>query len=160
MSEEQWRAGFENTVLNVVRLVSLLAPGMSKAGWGRIVHVTSLVAKDPDSLVAVSSTLRAGLSALSRLQARELGPRGITVNCLLPGHTETDRQRHLLKLRAREAGITPEQARLRATAEIPLRRMARPEEIGDAIAFLCSERAGYVSGAQLVVDGGSTRGLG
>lgn len=160
LEDAQWLKGFESTVLNVVRLSALVAPGMKRAGWGRIVHVTSLVAKDPDPMLAISSTLRAGLSAMSRLQARELGPYGVTVNCLLPGHTETDRQKHLLEVRAKEAGVAIEEARRRATAEIPLKRMAKPEEIGDAIAFLCSERAGYVNGAQIVVDGGVTRGLG
>lgn len=160
MGEAEWRKGFENTVLNVVRLTALVSPGMSKAGWGRIIHITSLVAKDPEPLLAVSSTLRAGLSAMARLQARELGPNGITVNCVLPGHTETDRQRHLLELRAKEAGIPIEEARRRAAEAIPLKRLARPEEIADAVAFLCSERASYVTGAQLLVDGGATRGPG
>lgn len=160
MSEAQWRAGFENTVLNVVRLTALVSPVMKKAGRGRIVHITSLVAKDPEPLLAISSTLRAGISAMTRLQARELGPHGVTVNCVLPGHTETDRQRHLLELRAKEAGIPLEEARRRAAEAIPLKRLARPEEIADAVAFLCSERAGYITGAQLVADGGATRGLG
>jgi 3-oxoacyl-[acyl-carrier protein] reductase len=160
LSDEQWIAGLESTVLNVMRLVRLVSPAMKEAGWGRIVHVTSLVAKDPEPLLAISSTLRAGLSSAARLQARELGHYGVTVNAVLPGNTETDRQKHLLEIRAKEAGVSYEEARERAAAQVPLKRMARPEEIGDVIAFLCSERASYVSGASLVVDGGLSRGLG
>ncbi|MBI3552534.1 MAG: SDR family oxidoreductase [Elusimicrobia bacterium] len=160
MDAAQWQKGFENTVLNVVRLVNGLSPAMKKSGWGRIVHITSLVAKDPDPMVAISSTLRAGISAMSRLQARELGRDGITVNCLLPGHTETDRQTHLLELRAKERGTGLDEERRRAAEAVPVGRLARTEEIADVVAFLCSQRAGYVSGAQIVVDGGITGGLG
>lgn len=160
LAEEQWRKGFENTVLNVVRMVALAAPKMKEARWGRIVHITSLVAKDPDPALALSSTLRAGLSAMSRLQARELGPHGVTVNCVLPGSTATDRQTHLLELRAGKSGLSVDEERRRAARAVPVGRLAAPEEIGDVVAFLCSERAGFVNGAQVVVDGGMTGGLG
>lgn len=160
VDEDKWRAGFESTLLNVVRLTALAAPAMKRSGWGRIVHLTSLVAKDPEPMLAISSTLRAGLSALCRLQARELGPSGITVNCILPGHTETDRQTHLLELKAKEQQITLDAAREHAALAVPLRRLAQPEEIGDVVAFVCSERASYLSGAQILVDGAATRGLG
>ncbi len=160
VTEDQWRSGFENTVLNIVRLMPLVVPGMIAARWGRVVHLTSLVAKDPEPLLAISSTLRAGISAISRLQARELGAHGITVNCVLPGHTETDRQKHLLELRAEKNRSNVDEERRRAAETIPLKRLARPEEIADVVAFLCSERAGYVNGGQIVVDGGITGGLG
>lgn len=160
LTDEQWKAGFESTVLNVTRLVALAAPAMKEARWGRIVHITSLVAKDPEPLLPISSTLRAGLLAMTKLQAKELGPFGVTVNGVLPGHTETDRQAHLLEARARRNGTTPEEEKRRAAEHIPLRRMAAAGEMGDVIAFLCSERAAYVSGASLAVDGGLSGGLG
>lgn len=160
LTEEQWAKGFENTVLNVVRMVALAAPAMKAARWGRVVHITSLVAKDPDPLLSISSTLRAGLSAMCRLSARELGPYGVTVNCVLPGSTATDRQTHLLEVRAKKSGLSVEEERRRAAEAVPVGRLADPAEIGDVVAFLCSERAGYVNGAQVVVDGGMTRGMG
>lgn len=160
LSEEQWQKGFENTVMNVVRMVALAAPKMKAAGWGRVVHITSLVAKDPDPALAISSTLRTGLSAMSRLQARELGPYGVTVNCVLPGSTATDRQTHLLAIRAQKSGLHIDEERRRAAEAVPAGRLAEPREIGDVVAFLCSERAGYINGAQVVVDGGLTRGMG
>ncbi|HSI73616.1 MAG TPA: SDR family NAD(P)-dependent oxidoreductase, partial [Fimbriimonas sp.] len=110
LSDDQWQTGVDGTLMNVVRLVRLVAPEMSARGWGRIVHVTSLVAKEPNPVLPISSTLRAGLIALTRLQAAELGPMGVTVNSVLPGHTLTDRQRHLAALRAERESITAEEA--------------------------------------------------
>lgn len=160
MTDEQWREGFESTLLNVVRLVRLVQDDMIAAGWGRIVHVTSLVAKEPSPLLPISSTLRQGLSALTRLQATELAPHGVTVNSVLPGNTLTDRQKHLGEVRAERDGVTVEEALQRQAAEIPMKRMAEPEEIAAAIAFLCSKPASYVTGVNLLVDGGVTKGLG
>jgi len=160
VSDEAWLAGFDSTLLNVVRLVRLVAPGMAERGWGRIVHVTSLVAKEPSDLLAISSTLRSGLMGLTRLQARELGPNGITVNGVLPGHTLTDRQRHLAEIRSAQLGVSVDEA-LQMNGDLAaVRRLGRPEEIAGAIAFLCSEQAGFVTGVNLLVDGGATRGLG
>lgn len=160
VSDEAWLAGFDSTLLNVVRLVRLVAPGMAERAWGRIVHVTSLVAKEPNDLLAISSTLRSGLMGLTRLQARELGPNGITVNGVLPGHTLTDRQRHLAEIRSAQLGVSVDEA-LQMNGDLAaVRRLGRPEEIAAAIAFLCSEQAGFITGVNLLVDGGATRGLG
>jgi 3-oxoacyl-[acyl-carrier protein] reductase len=160
VTDAQWMTGLESTLLNVTRMVELTTPAMKAEGWGRILHITSLVAKEPSTLLAISSTLRAGLSALTRLQAKELGRFGITVNALLPGHTETDRQTHLLQIKAQERGTSIDAERDRVSTTIPLGRLARAEEMGDVACFLCSERASYVSGALLTVDGGLTEGLG
>jgi 3-oxoacyl-[acyl-carrier protein] reductase len=160
LADEEWSEGFESTLMNVVRLCRLLKDDMCERRWGRIVHVTSLVAKEPSSLLPISSTLRAGLMALTRLQAIELGEFGVTVNSVLPGHTLTDRQTHLAEIRAEQLGISPEEALRRQAREIPLGRLAAAEEIGAAITFLCSQQAAYVTGVNLLVDGGITRGLG
>jgi 3-oxoacyl-[acyl-carrier protein] reductase len=153
LSDEQWQHGFESTVLNIVRLVRFVSPEMIDAGWGRIVHVTSLVAFDPNPNLPISTTLRAGIRGLTRLQSDELAPHGITVNSVLPGHTKTARQAHLAKL---HNGSEEDYYRSVASS-VPLRRMAEAVEVGDAIAFLCSERASYISGVSLLVDGGMTR---
>jgi 3-oxoacyl-[acyl-carrier protein] reductase len=159
MTDEQWQGGFDSTLMNVVRLVRLVSPAMTESGWGRIVHITSLVAKEPNPVLPISSTLRAGLMALVRLQAAEMGPSGVTVNCVLPGHTLTDRQMHLAEIRAKDAGITVDEALRRQAQAVPLKRLASADEIAAAIVFLCSERAGYISGTNLLVDGGLTKGL-
>ncbi|MCA1946778.1 MAG: SDR family oxidoreductase [Armatimonadetes bacterium] len=160
MTDEQWKAGVDATLLNVVRLVRLVAPGMAARRWGRIVHITSLVAKEPSDLLPISSTLRAGLMALTRLQANELAASGVTVNSVLPGHTLTDRQLHLANVRAERLGITPSEALQRQADEVPMKRLADPAEIAAAVAFLCSVPAAYITGVNLLVDGGLTRGLG
>lgn len=160
LTDAQWQKGFENTLLNVVRLTALASPAMKAAKWGRIVHITSLVAKDPEPLLPISSTLRAGLMAMTKLQAKELAPFGVTVNGLLPGHTETDRQTHLLEVRAQKNGTTAAQEKARSVAHIPAGRMASAAEMGDVVAFLCSERAAYLSGQSIVVDGALSGGLG
>ena len=145
--------------MSVVRLVRLVSPGMEERGRGRIVHITSLVAKDPAPVLPISSTLRSGLMALTKLQAFQLAPFGITVNGVLPGHTLTDRQTHLAQLRAKDTGISVEEALRNQAREIPAGRIADPSEIAAAVAFLCSEKASYITGVSLLVDGGITRGL-
>ncbi len=159
MTDEQWQAGFDSTLMNVVRLVRLASPGMRTAGWGRIVHITSLVAKEPSPMLPISSTLRAGIMALTRLQATELAPFCVTVNSVLPGHTMTDRQIHLAEIIAARDGITPEEALKRQAKTNPMGRIGEPDEIAAATVFLCSAQASYISGVNLLADGGSVKGL-
>jgi len=157
LDEEKWRAGIESTLMNVVRMGKLVAPGMRERRWGRILHLTSYVAKQPEEELTISSTLRAGISALTKTMASQLGPDGITVNAVLMGHVLTGRQEHLADIRSKERGITREEYFAQVGATLPLRRLGRPEEIGDVVAFLASERASYVTGTSLQVDGGIIR---
>lgn len=154
LTEEQWASGVQSTLMNVVRLCRLVLPSMQARRWGRIVHITSLVAKVPTPLLTISSTLRAGLSGLTKTMAAEFGKDNILVNALLPGHIQTDRQAQLGRVRAEKAGISLDAYNIQAQAAIPLGRYGRPEELGDTIAFLCSERASYITGVSLQVDGG------
>jgi 3-oxoacyl-[acyl-carrier protein] reductase len=157
LDEEQWRSGIDSTLMNVVRLCRLVIPGMQQRKWGRIVHITSLVAKQPTELLTISSTLRAGLSALTKTLGDQVSKDGITVNAVLPGHYLTDRQRHLADIRAKEQGITPQQYLDKSVQAIPMGRFGEPHELGDVVAFLCSERASYVTGSSIQVDGGIIR---
>lgn len=157
LTDEQWQSGVESTLMNVVRLSRLVIPGMQQRRWGRIIHLTSLVAKQPVDELTISSTIRAGLSGLTKTMANQVGPDGITVNALLTGHVMTDRQYHIADLRVIERGISYEEYFAGQAAEIPLRRIGEPREIGEVVAFLASERASYVTGVSLQVDGGLIR---
>jgi 3-oxoacyl-[acyl-carrier protein] reductase len=154
LSDDQWESGFQSTLMNVVRLCKLTIPVLQEKGWGRIIHVTSLVAKQPSDDLTISTTLRTGISALTRTMANQLARDGILVNAVLPGNTLTDRQTHLANIRAQAQGITTEEAMKRSASAIPLGRMAEPREIADAVVYLASERASYITGVSLLVDGG------
>ncbi|HET8528881.1 MAG TPA: SDR family oxidoreductase [Gaiellaceae bacterium] len=132
-----------------VRLVSLCLPHLELSGGGRIVAITSLAAKEPTRHLALSNMIRPGLTGWLKTLAAELGPKGITVNCVAPGRIDTDRLAHLYP-----DGPTDDQLQ-----EIPLRRWGDPREFGDVVCFLASERARYVTGQTLVVDGGLQRFL-
>ncbi|MFZ2492656.1 MAG: SDR family oxidoreductase [Thermoanaerobaculia bacterium] len=157
LTEEQWRDGIDSTLMNIVRLSRHVLPGMQQRKWGRIVHITSLVAKQPTELLTISSTLRAGISALTKTLADQVAPDNVLVNAVLPGHYLTDRQYHLADIRAKEMGITPDEYLTQSTKSIPLGRFGTTEEFGDVVAFICSERASYVTGASIQVDGGIIR---
>lgn len=156
LPETAWHSGIESTLMNVVRLSRLVLPAMRAARYGRIVHLTSFVAKRPWALLTISSTLRAGLSALTTTLAAQVASDGITVNAILPGHFLTDRQIHLNEIRAQQHGMTRAAWEERVQAEIPVRRFGRPEELASAVAFLLSERAAYITGVSLQIDGGLT----
>lgn len=160
MTDEQWQSGVDSTLLNVVRMVRLAQDDMKQLGFGRIVHVSSLVAKDPSELLPISSTLRAGLVALTKLQAKELASFGITVNGVLPGHTMTARQVHLAELIAAKSGGTVEEALETRAKTVPVQRLATADEIASVATFLCGVPAAYVTGQSITVDGGLSGGLG
>lgn len=160
MTDEQWKGGVDSTLLNIVRLVRLVREEMQQRNWGRIVHITSFVAKEPNLILPISSTLRAGIMALTKVQAKELAPFGVTVNGVLPGNTLTDRQRHLAQIRAEKEGVDEEEALRRIAADHPMKRMATPEEIAAAAVFLCSGQAAFISGQSLMVDGSASAGIG
>jgi len=136
-------------LVSVVRLTGLCLPYLERSPAGRIVNVTSSTVREPIDNLALSNAIRPGVVGWAKSLARELGPKGITVNCIAPGRIDTDRIREVYPDGPSEADL----------ATIPMRRLGTTREIGDVVAFLCSERASYVSGTVVLVDGALTRGL-
>ena len=136
-------------LVSVVGLTSLCLPYLEKSGRGRIVNITSSTVREPIENLVLSNVVRPGVIGWAKSLAREIGPLGITVNSIAPGSIDTDRIREL----------HPDGPSEEDLQEIPLRRLGTPREIGDVVAFLCSERASYVSGAVIFVDGAASRSL-
>lgn len=145
----QVEAAVQLLLVSIVRLTGLCLPYLERSACGRIVNVTSSTVREPIDNLALSNAIRPGVIGWAKSLARELGPKGITVNSIAPGRIDTDRIREVYP-------DGPTEADLQA---IPLRRLGTTREIGDVAAFLCSERAAYISGAVILVDGGLTRGL-
>jgi 3-oxoacyl-[acyl-carrier protein] reductase len=146
---EKLRATVELLLVSVVRLTALCVPYLSQSVGGRIVNVTSSSVREPIENLALSNAVRPGVIGWAKTLARELGPSGITVNSIAPGRIDTERLQEVYPDGPTEADL----------ASIPLRRLGTPREIGDLVAFLCSDRAAYVTGTVIPVDGGLTRGL-
>ena len=132
-----------------VRLVHLCLPHLERSPAGRILFFTSIAVKEPAAHLALTNALRPGLTGWAKALARDLGPRGITVNCVAPGRIDTDRL----------AQLYPEGPTDSELAEIPVGRWGTPQEFGDVACFLASDRARYVTGTTVLVDGGLSRGL-
>jgi 3-oxoacyl-[acyl-carrier protein] reductase len=140
---------FELLVLPAVRLVELCLPQLERSAAGRILFFTSIAVKEPAQHLALTNALRPGLTGWAKSLARDLGPRGITVNCVAPGRIDTARLAQLYPAGPSEAEL----------AEIPIGRWGTPQEFGDVACFLASDRARYVTGTTVLVDGGLSRGL-
>ena len=139
----------ELMLVSAVRLTGLCLPYLERSEAGRIVNVTSSTVREPIENLALSNAVRPGVVGWAKTLARELGPKGITVNSIAPGRVDTERLRE----------VYPEGPTESDLAAIPLRRLGTPREVGDLVAFLCSDRAAYVTGTLITVDGGLTRGL-
>ena len=148
--EEALRLSF----LSAVGLTRAVLPDMKAQGWGRIVHITSTTVQEPSVGLFLSSSVRPAVAGFSKALAREVGGKGITVNVVSPGVIATDRLGELADYLAEESGRTREEELEHMGAAVPVGRLGRPEELGAAVAFLCSDQAAYINGIALRVDGG------
>lgn len=140
-------------------LVQALVPGMRKAGYGRVINVISTSVKIPIPGLGVSNTIRGAVANWAKTLSLELGPEGITVNNVLPGATDTDRLEEIIRQKAEKSGRSFDKVRDDMISEIPVRRLAAPQEVAAVAAFLATPAAAYINGINVPVDGGRTGSL-
>lgn len=156
---EVWREAIARNFESVVNLVRDSLPGMKERQWGRILNVTSISVKQPVAGLILSNSIRAGVTGFARTIANEAAPFNVTVNNILPGYTRTDRLVDLAEAIASREGGSTEDAYATWESEIPMGRVGEPHEFAALAAFLCSERASYITGQSIAVDGGWIKGL-
>jgi 3-oxoacyl-[acyl-carrier protein] reductase len=154
-----WQAAFDLLLLSVVRMVRAALPHLRASGHGRIVTVASTSVKQPLPNLLLSNSLRAGVAGLSKTLADELAADNITVNMVLPGSILTDRLRSFARERAEREGVLVDDLVRASATNIPLRRIGEPSDMGNLVAFLCSDAGAYITGTNIPVDGGLLRGL-
>jgi 3-oxoacyl-[acyl-carrier protein] reductase len=159
LTPEQWQAGLDSTLYCAVRMIRAGLPYMKQANWGRIVVITSTSARQPIPGLLLSNTFRAGILGLLKTLSQEFAQYGITCNNVAPGSYDTDRLKHLHQRQADMQGIPFADARKQAEAKIPAGRLGDPQELANAVVFLASEAASYITGQTLLVDGGQTLGI-
>jgi 3-oxoacyl-[acyl-carrier protein] reductase len=157
-TDEQWQQAVDLLLLSSVRLIRAVLPGMRERKWGRIINSTSVSVKQPLNNLLLSNAVRTAVIGLAKSLSNEVAAEGVTVNNLLPGSIYTDRIIQYTNSTAQRTGRTPDEIRQAGEAEIPMKRYGRVEEYAAAAAFLASERASYITGVNLLVDGGVYKG--
>ncbi len=157
--DKDWQSAFELNLLSVIRLIREVVPDMKKKGWGRIINMTSISVKQPIANLILSNVIRAGVVGLTKSLSNDLARYNILVNSVAPGYIMTERVENLVKANAKKEGISQDEILSRLTANTALSRVGNPSEIGAVVAFLASERASYITGQTILVDGGMFKGL-
>jgi 3-oxoacyl-[acyl-carrier protein] reductase len=158
LTSSDWRDAVDLLLLSVVDLCYEAVPHMRRRGGGRIVNITSISSKQPVAGLVLSNVLRPAVVGLSKTLSNELARDGILVNSVAPGYTRTDRVIELADAAARREGVPVDTVERRTVQNIPLGRMAEPSEIADMVVFLASDRGTYITGTNILVDGGYVRG--
>lgn len=156
---EDWRMAVDLTLMSAIYFARAVLPRMQRNRWGRLVTITSVSVKQPIDGLLLSNSIRAAVTGLARTLANEYATDGITVNNVCPGYTRTERLDELAAAMASSEGVSRETIFERWASQVPMRRLARPEEFAALVAFLCSERASYINGATIAVDGGWVKSL-
>lgn len=156
---EEWDKAIDQNFLSTVYFARAVIPHMQRKHWGRILTITSVTTKQPVADLVLSNAVRAGVVGLVKSLANEFGKDGILVNNVAPGYTATDRLKNLAKARSASQGKTEKEVFEAWAADAPLKRVAEPREIADAIVWLASERASFITGQTILVDGGTYKGM-
>lgn len=154
LDDSDWQYAFEQVLMSAVRFTRLVLPGMKEKHWGRVINVTSLSVKQPIDNLILSNSLRSAVTAMSKTLSNEYGKYNITFNTVAPGYTLTARLYELAVSRAKESGESHEHVLAQMANNVPMKRLARPDELGAYIVYLASEQAGYITGTTNQVDGG------
>jgi 3-oxoacyl-[acyl-carrier protein] reductase len=155
----EWRQAVDFNFLSTVYFAREVIPHMQRKRWGRIITITSITTKQPVADLVLSNAVRAAVVGLVKSLANEFGKDGILVNNVGPGYTATDRLKELAKARSAASGKSEKEISEGWSADAPLKRLGEPREVADAIVWLASERASYVTGQTVLVDGGLYKGL-
>ena len=158
-SMAEWDRAYQLNLRSIVSFAHAVLPIMRAEKWGRLITITSVSVKQPIPELVLSNSIRTGVLGLVRSLVTQFGPDNVTINNVGPGVTATDRMKELSEKRAQAAGTSVEEYNAQMAKEIPLRRVAKPEEVADAIVWLASERASYITGQTILVDGGVYRGI-
>lgn len=149
-----WIKAFDDILYAPINYITEVSPQMIKKGWGRIINISSIVAVEPSSQMVLSATTRSGLLAFSKAISKEIGASGVTINTICPSAVLTDRMIELTNYAAKKENVTYESILDEAKSSIPLKRFSTPEEIADLVLFLSSDSAAYITGQNMLVDGG------
>ena len=157
-TDQRWYDGFDTTIMSVVRIIRKALPLMKKQGWGRIVNITSVTVKQPLDGLLLSNSLRMGVIGLAKSISNEYSKYNILINNVCPGFMSTDRLLELADKQAAEKNVSREDILRVFGSSTSIGRIGKPEELASLIAFLCSERSGYITGTTIPVDGGRYQG--
>jgi len=159
LSEPNWQTAFEQVLLSAVRFCNLIVPDMILKEWGRIINIVSITVKQPVDNLVLSNSLRMGVVGFTKSLSNEIAKFNITANCLAPGFTLTNRLYELAVERAKREKVSHEEILAEMAKQVPMSRLALPQEIASVAVFLASENAGYLTGNTIHVDGGWVKGL-
>ena len=158
-NRDQWLKALDANMLSAVFMIKEVLPGMVNRNFGRVINITSAMVKSPHPLMSLSTSARAGLTAFSKAISKDVAKNNVTINNLLPERFDTDRQVFMTEMIMKNQDVTREEARAQIMATIAANRFGDPKEFGATCAFLCSKHAGFISGQNIQLDGGSYDGL-
>jgi NAD(P)-dependent dehydrogenase (short-subunit alcohol dehydrogenase family) len=157
--DELWESYFAVKPLGLIRMTRETMPHLKQSDQARVIHISGTRGREPHGVQVMSGPINLGTLSITKAMANEFGPAGVTVNAISPGSTDTGRWTELVRVAAKDRGISESEAEKQLVADVPMGRVVKPEDIADLAVFLASARAGMITGTAINVDGGRTRGI-